>query len=166
MYTGRLRLLGRAEPLGGRPHHTPLGQCVRECHPSSGGAWRRVTVVHSDSRRQSQRSASGKLAPPWFVSWPPSPRTRRRSYPRSARPAAFFHGAHKYCHNGGMAFAHHHGAAGSGSKNGDLGLPAVPRKPRLQGKRSGVRKFAFGAAIRLPRPSYRCPGKNRICARG
>src|SRR5438876_5771479 len=26
------------------------------------------TVVHSDSRRQSQRSASGKIAPPWFGS--------------------------------------------------------------------------------------------------
>jgi hypothetical protein len=32
-----------------------------------------------------------------------------------------FAGCDKYCHNGGIAFAHHHGAAGSGSKNGDHG---------------------------------------------
>jgi hypothetical protein len=31
-------------------------------------------VVHSDSRRQRQRSASGKIAPPWLYSLTPAAR--------------------------------------------------------------------------------------------
>jgi hypothetical protein len=49
--------------------------------------------------------------------------------------SAFFHGRDKYCHNGAMAFARHHGGRLPGSKTEDHGpFPRSPEAAVLQGK--------------------------------
>jgi hypothetical protein len=46
-----------------------------------------------------------------------------------------FHGGHRYCHNGGMAFAHAHGVGLAGVQDGDDGpLPRSLEQAVMQGK--------------------------------
>jgi hypothetical protein len=65
-------------------------------------------------------------------------------------------GGHKYCHNGGMAFAPEQAAAGSGSK---MAMMAPARGPQeatyLQGKRHGVHDpRPLGAGMASPASVY------------
>jgi hypothetical protein len=50
----------------------------------------------------------------------------------------------------GMAFAHYYGGGWLWSEKAIMALPAVPRRPVWQGKRSGSASSHFGAEMRSP----------------
>ncbi len=94
----------------------------------------------------------------------PSPERGIRTF-GDLNPGSRLHGAHKYCHNGGIAFAPHHGVGlPRGPRRRSWPLPAVPRKWVIcRGKRQGlgVRALWGPQWTRLP-----LPGRRKYCHNG